>query len=138
MFLQNTVIGALALLPLAKAQNQSWSPLTVYTHVNTDNGFGMVSSLIVGSQAAVLIDLPLVIPKAQELAAWIRNITDKPLVAAFSTHAHADHYLSGAALFEQFPDTVYYANSLAVEVIANDAPHIVRTLVILYASTYKH
>ena len=125
-------MGAIALASQASAideNHSSWggkSPLSVHPYVNTGHGFGMVSSLIIGSEEAILIDLPLVISSAQALADWVRNTTDKPLVAAFTTHAHADHYLSGAALLDQFPGIQYYANPLAVEVIAHDAPFSVR------------
>lgn len=49
------------------------------------------------------------------------NTTDKPLVAAFSSHFHPDHYLSGAAFLARFPETKFYANSKAVDFIKNDA-----------------
>lgn len=57
---------------------------------------------------------------AEALATWVANTTDKPLLAAFSTHFHPDHYLSGAALLSQFPETKYYANSRAVALIKNE------------------
>lgn len=88
--------------------------LRVETHINSAQSFDTVSSLIIGSEAAVIIDLPLAIPQARALAAWVRNTTDKPLVAAFATHFHPDHYLSGSAFLEEFPDTPLYANSKAV------------------------
>ncbi|EHK20436.1 uncharacterized protein TRIVIDRAFT_68974 [Trichoderma virens Gv29-8] len=75
----------------------------VETHVNAGLSFNMVSSLIIGSEAAVLIDVPLAVPEAKELAAWVRNTTDKPLVAVFTTHFHPDHYLSGGAFLDYFP-----------------------------------
>ncbi|KAF9767505.1 hypothetical protein IL306_015326 [Fusarium sp. DS 682] len=81
----------------------------------------MVSSLIIGSQAAVLIDLPMAIEGAETLADWVRNTTDKPLVAAFTTHFHPDHYLSGGALLARFPETKYYANSKAAAEIEKEA-----------------
>ncbi|WAO93379.1 hypothetical protein NCS54_01092600 [Fusarium falciforme] len=81
----------------------------------------MVSSLIIGSQAAVLIDLPLAIQQAEALADWVNQTTDKPLVAAFTTHFHPDHYLSGAALLSRFPAAKYYANSKAAKLIEGEA-----------------
>lgn len=96
-------------------------PIRIETHVNTAQSVNMVSSLIIGSQAAIIIDLPLAIPQAKILADWVRNTTDKPLVAAFTTHFHADHYLSGGAFLSQFPDTKYYANSKTVTEIQVEA-----------------
>lgn len=96
--------------------------LVVKTHVNAGMSFNMVSSLIIGSEAAVLIDMPMAIPEAKELAAWVRNTTDKPLVAVFTTHFHPDHYLSGGAFLEMFPTAKYYASSRAIEHMKSEAP----------------
>ena len=105
---------------------QSSGCLHVETHINTGLSVNMVSSLIIGSQAAVLIDLPLAIPEARSLAAWVRNITEKPLAAVFTTHYHPDHYLSGGAFLEFFPDAKYYGNSNAIAHIKAEAPLQVR------------
>ncbi|KAM6485592.1 beta-lactamase-like protein [Trichoderma sp. SZMC 28011] len=101
---------------------QRQDKLRVETHVNAGLSFNMVSSLIIGSKAAVLIDVPLAVPEANELAAWVRSTTDKPLVAVFTTHFHPDHYLSGGAFLEHFPTAKYYANSRAIEHIKSEAP----------------
>ncbi|PSN75519.1 Metallo-hydrolase/oxidoreductase [Corynespora cassiicola Philippines] len=108
--------------PLALAAvPASASCLRVETFINGGASLDMVSSLVIGSEAAVLIDMPLAVPQAQALAAWVANTTDKPLIAAFTTHFHPDHYLSGAALFAHFPDTKYYASSKSVAHIENEA-----------------
>ncbi|KAF5013392.1 hypothetical protein FDECE_580 [Fusarium decemcellulare] len=111
------LIGAAA---AAKPQAYT-SPLHVENFISTGPSLDMVSSLIIGSEAAVIIDLPLAVPQALELADWVANTTDKPLVAAFSTHFHPDHYLSGAAFLEKFPETKFYANSKAVALMKNEA-----------------
>lgn len=95
--------------------------LCVETFISSGPSLDMVSSLIIGSEAAVIIDLPLGIPQAEALANWISKTTDKPLVAAFSTHSHPDHYLGSAAFLAHFPDTKYYATSEAVKLIKNEA-----------------
>ncbi|KAG7107869.1 hypothetical protein HYQ45_007913 [Verticillium longisporum] len=97
------------------------SKIQVETHVNSGLSLDMVSSLIIGSQAAVVIDMPMAIPQARELAAWVKNTTDKPLIAAFTTHFHPDRYLSGAEFLKSFPNTKYYANSKAVAQIRVEA-----------------
>jgi glyoxylase-like metal-dependent hydrolase (beta-lactamase superfamily II) len=103
-------------LPLAAA-----AALHVETHVNPGLSDDMVSSLIIGSQAAVLIDLPMAVPQAKALADWVRSTTDKPLVAAFTTHSHPDHYLSGTEVLSQFPGVKYYANPEAAAQIGIEA-----------------
>ncbi|KAG4432548.1 hypothetical protein IFR05_011960 [Cadophora sp. M221] len=97
------------------AAASSPEPLRVETHVNGGLSFDTVSSLIIGAEAAVLIDMPLAIPQARDLAAWVKNTTDKPLVGVFCSHFHPDHYLSGGALLDQFPGTPFYASIEAIE-----------------------
>ncbi|KAF5256388.1 hypothetical protein FOXYS1_13141 [Fusarium oxysporum] len=89
--------------------------------LNSGPSLDMVSTLIIGSEAAAIIDLPLAVPQAIDLAEWVANTTEKPLVAAFSSHFHPDHYLGGAAFLAKFPATKFYANSKAVDLIKNDA-----------------
>ncbi|KAK9352694.1 beta-lactamase-like protein [Lipomyces doorenjongii] len=96
--------------------------LRVETFINTGEAVDMVSSLVIGTEAAMIIDLPMTIEKAKELATWVKETTARPLVAAFSTHNHPDHYLSGAAFFDEFPGIQYYASSLAAKEIQEDAP----------------
>ncbi|KAH7349184.1 metallo-beta-lactamase family protein [Pyrenochaeta sp. MPI-SDFR-AT-0127] len=102
------------------------SKLRVETFINDGPSLNMVSSLIIGSNASILIDMPLAIPQAQALAAWVSSTTDTPLIAVFTTHFHPDHYLSGAALLSHFPSTKYFANSGAVAHIQNEAAEQVR------------
>ena len=118
--------GVLIMAPFAHAVGGSSVALTVRTHVNTGPSDNMVSSLIIGSEAAMLIDMPIAIPQAQELVAWIKDTTDKPLVAAFTTHFHPDHFLSGTEVLKHFPGIQYYANPAAVGLIEEAAPHYVR------------
>ncbi|KAJ4243686.1 hypothetical protein NW757_011113 [Fusarium falciforme] len=75
----------------------------------------------------MIVDLPLAASQAVALADWVANTTDKPLVAAFSTHFHPDHYLSGAAFLARFPDTKFYANSRAVALIENEVEQKIAT-----------
>lgn len=91
---------ASALLLLGRAITVQAQPyaakdvLRVETFVHKDISLNMVSSLIIGSETAVLIDLPLTISSATSLNAWIKTQTKKPIVAAFASHNHPDHYLS--------------------------------------------
>ncbi|KAI8653556.1 Cytochrome c domain-containing protein [Fusarium keratoplasticum] len=101
--------------------------LRVENFINPGPSLDMVSSLVIGSEAAVIVDLPLAVPQAVALAEWVANTTDKPLVAAFSTHFHPDHYLSGAAFLARFPETKLYANSKAVALIENEVEQKIAT-----------
>ncbi|CAN9393758.1 unnamed protein product [Alternaria alternata] len=97
-------------------------PLRVETFVHQDISLNMVSSLVIGSEAAVLIDLPLTISSATSLNTWIKTKTDKPVVAAFASHNHPDHYLSSRTFLEAFPNATFYANPRAHSGIAIGAP----------------
>ncbi|KAF5679854.1 alcohol dehydrogenase [Fusarium denticulatum] len=123
-----TIFLALQSIGLISARAISHPGLRVETFVNHGSSFDMVSSLIIGSQAAVLIDLPMAIEGAEALADWVLNTTDKPLVAAFTTHFHPDHYLSGGALLSRFPEAKYYANSKAAAEIKKEAAHKVKLM----------
>ncbi|KAH9883075.1 hypothetical protein J1614_000443 [Plenodomus biglobosus] len=105
----------------ASSAHRTPKPLIVKTHVNVAQSLDTVSSLVIGANAAIIIDLPLAIPQANALAAWVKKSTKKPLVAAFVTHPHADHYLSAAELLKHFPGVPLYANPNAVEHIKNSA-----------------
>ncbi|KAF4970226.1 hypothetical protein FSARC_2691 [Fusarium sarcochroum] len=91
--------------------------LRVETRINHGIAQDMVSSLIVGSQAAVLVDVPLTIPQAKELVPWIRAKTSLPLVAIFATHFHPDHYLAAHIILESFPQADLYATEKTVALI---------------------
>lgn len=65
----------------ARVKGACSSKIRVETHINTGLSVDTVSSLIIGSQAAVLIDMPMAVPQAKALADWLRNTTDKPLMA---------------------------------------------------------
>ncbi|GIZ38789.1 hypothetical protein CKM354_000219000 [Cercospora kikuchii] len=115
------LLSTLSVATSCQAQLTHKKPLRVESFVNSGPSLDVVSSLIIGSEAAVLIDMPLAIPQAENLAAWVNRTTDKPLVAVFTTHSHPDHYLSGAALLPYFPDAKYYAHPNAVALIQNES-----------------
>ncbi|KAF5591221.1 uncharacterized protein FSUBG_10522 [Fusarium subglutinans] len=88
--------------------------LRVETRINHGIAQDMVLSLIVGSQAAALVDVP---PQAKELVPWIRSNTNVPLVAIFATHFHPDHYFAAHFILESFPNANLYATEKTVALI---------------------
>ncbi|KAL0941672.1 metallo-beta-lactamase family protein [Colletotrichum truncatum] len=119
--IRNLATAATLLAALKLASASCNCSLKVQSHVNQGLSLDVVSSLIVGSQAAVIVDLPMAVPQAKILADWVKNTTDKPLVAAFTSHGHPDHYLSGKAFLEQFPEAKHYAIPEATHWIQNEA-----------------
>ncbi|KAG4433086.1 hypothetical protein IFR05_011426 [Cadophora sp. M221] len=97
-------------------------PLQVETFIHEDVSLNMVSSLIIGSEAAVLIDLPLAISSAKNLSAWVKTKTNKTVVSIFTTHDHPDHYLSARIVLDAFPNATFYANPETAAGIAVAAP----------------
>jgi glyoxylase-like metal-dependent hydrolase (beta-lactamase superfamily II) len=97
-------------------------PLRVETFVHQDVSLNMVSSLIIGSEAAVLIDLPLSISSAKSLITWVKEKTQKPVVALFTTHNHPDHYLGARTCLDAFPNATFYANPEVSKWITIGAP----------------
>ncbi|PPJ52039.1 hypothetical protein CBER1_09823 [Cercospora berteroae] len=115
------LLSALSLATGGQTHPTHSEPLRVETFINSAPSLDVVCSLIIGSEAAVLVDMPLAIPQAESLAAWVNQTTDKPLVAVFTTHSHPDHYLSGAALLQYYPNAKYYAHPDAVALIQNES-----------------
>ncbi|KAK0942844.1 hypothetical protein LTR29_005584 [Friedmanniomyces endolithicus] len=63
--------------------------------VLSEKGLSSVSTLILGSKSAVLIDPPFLVPDAKAVVEWIKKKTSLPLKAVFVTHHHPDHYSHG-------------------------------------------
>ncbi|KAJ0284824.1 hypothetical protein CBS470a_006647 [Colletotrichum nupharicola] len=111
-----SVVISTALLAMSQPVMASCDcSLRVESHISPGFSLDVVSTLIIGSQAAAIVDLPLAVSAAEDLADWVKNTTDKPLLAAFTTHNHPDHYLSGKAFLEHFPDAKHYATPETTE-----------------------
>lgn len=83
--------------------------LETHIHISSEKGLSSVTTLIVGSQASILIDPPFLVPDAQSVVAWIKKITPNPLKAVFVTHHHPDHYFSANPILEAYPESKFYA-----------------------------
>ncbi|KAL4973715.1 beta-lactamase-like protein [Aspergillus desertorum] len=84
-------------------------PLTTYHLSSSAKGLSSITTLIVGSNEAVLIDPPFLKPDGEAVTSWIKKTTSKPLKAVFVTHHHPDHFFSANSIFEAFPDAKFYA-----------------------------
>ncbi|KAK3676981.1 hypothetical protein LTR78_003186 [Recurvomyces mirabilis] len=94
------------------------SKLQTYYHSSSEKGLSSVSTLIVGTKAAALIDPPFLIPDAKQLVAWIKQKTSVPLKAIFVTHHHPDHYFSANPILEVNADATLYAAPYGPKVCA--------------------
>ena len=84
--------------------------LQTYTQISSEKGLSSVTTLIVGQQAAVVIDPPFLIPDALAVVAMIKSKSKVPVVAVFVTHHHPDHYFSANPILEAFPEAKFYAH----------------------------
>jgi len=81
------------------------------THIisSSEKGLSSVTTLIVGSKAAALIDPPFLVPDANAVVDWARKKLSVPLKAVFVTHHHPDHYFSSNPILDAFPESHLYA-----------------------------
>lgn len=70
-----------------------------------------MTTLIVGSEACVIIDPPFLIPDAEAVVTFAKTKIDKkPVVAVFVTHHHPDHYFSANPILDAFPTARFLAH----------------------------
>ncbi|KAH6724307.1 beta-lactamase-like protein [Leptodontidium sp. 2 PMI_412] len=84
-------------------------PLQTHIHSSSEKGLSSVTTLIVGSKSAILIDPPFLIPDANSVVEWIKKTTSLPLHAVFVTHHHPDHYFSANPILAANPTAKFYA-----------------------------
>ena len=74
--------------PLPDGSTRMWSPIT--------------STLILGTQHAVLVDPPLTNAQGAEVGDWI-EASGRRLTQIYVTHGHGDHWFGAIPLLERFP-----------------------------------
>lgn len=80
-------------------------------HISSDTGLSSVTTLLVGSNACVIIDPPFLLPDAHSVVELAKAKADgKPVVAVFVTHHHPDHYFSANPILEAYPDAQFLAH----------------------------
>lgn len=72
-------------------------------------GLSSVSTLILGTKAAALVDPPFLRPDANAVVDWIKKSTFLPLKAVFITHHHPNHYFSANPILDAFPGSQLFA-----------------------------
>ena len=80
----------------------------------------MASTLIYGSEDAILVDAFLTVKQANALANWVAS-KDKNLTTIYITHGHGDHWFGVGTLLERFPNAKAVAMPSAVEVMRRNA-----------------
>lgn len=85
-------------------------PLQCFTKISSATGLSSVTTLIVGSQAAVVVDPPFLVPDANAVVEFVKEKTDLPVVAVFCSHHHPDHYFSANPILDAWPGSRFYAH----------------------------
>lgn len=94
--------------PLPDGSTRMWSPIT--------------STLIMGSDEAVLVDPPLTIEQAGEVGDWVAA-SGRLLTQIYITHGHGDHWFGALPILERFPRvTVRATEGTAKLMAAQNAP----------------
>lgn len=79
-------------------------PLQTHIHISSEQGLSSITTLIVGSKSAALIDPPFLVPDAKSVVEWVKTTTSLPLKAVFVTHHHPDHFFSANPILEAFQE----------------------------------
>src|SRR6266403_4446743 len=74
------------------------------------------STLIYGSQDAVVVDSFITVEQARAQADWIAS-TGKDLTTIYATHGHGDHFFGASVLLERFPKAHVVAAPSAIQVM---------------------
>ncbi len=93
-------------------------PLSVPNASN--KGFMNNPGIVLTTKGVVVIDPGATIETGEMVLRAIKKLTNKPVIAVFNTHQHADHWFGNAAINKAYPNAIIYAHEITV----NDAPDI--------------
>ncbi|MFI6359156.1 MBL fold metallo-hydrolase [Streptomyces sp. NPDC050743] len=79
------------------------------------------STLIYGDTEALLVDPPMTIDQARQVADWAKGF-ERRLSAVYVTHAHGDHWYGTTTLLEHFPDATVYATEGVIDEMHGTTP----------------
>lgn len=84
-----------------------------------NQGFMNNPGFVVTEAGVVVIDAGSSVQVGRMVLEHIAEITDKPVVAAFATHIHGDHWLGNQAILEIYPEAKMYAHPGLIEAANN-------------------
>jgi glyoxylase-like metal-dependent hydrolase (beta-lactamase superfamily II) len=76
----------------------------------------IASTLVHGTTDAVLVDPPMTVTQAHQVADWIES-SGKTLRYMYLTHGHGDHWFGAGPLLERFPGVPVLASAGTIEVM---------------------
>ncbi len=80
-----------------------------------NKGFISNTGIVLTKTGVVIVDAGGSLAVGRLLVEFVRELTDKPIIAVFNTHVHGDHWLGNAAIREAFPNVRIYAHNRAIE-----------------------
>jgi glyoxylase-like metal-dependent hydrolase (beta-lactamase superfamily II) len=80
----------------------------------------VASTLILGDNAAVLVDAPFTYEQIDRVGDWIER-SGKRLAYIYATHGHGDHWFGTDLLQQRFPDAVAYATEGTIAMMHQQA-----------------
>ncbi|MDR1816417.1 MAG: MBL fold metallo-hydrolase [Clostridiales Family XIII bacterium] len=93
-----------------------YDKLSTIACVSNDDGFRVVSVIVVGKEETVVFDTQWTLSNAHRVVAELYEIGKKPK-AIFLSHGHPDHYFGTEVFLQAFPDTPVYATEEDIQVI---------------------
>jgi len=86
-----------------------------------NQGFMNNPGFVLTDAGVVVVDAGGSVQVGDMVLKQIAGITDKPVVAVFSTHIHGDHWLGNDAIKRKYPDVKIYAHQKTIDAIAGGA-----------------
>ncbi len=80
-----------------------------------NQGFMNNPGIIVTSEGLVIIDPGSTVQSGEMVLQEASKLSDKPVIATFSTHIHGDHWLGNQAIREAYPNAKLYAHPLLIQ-----------------------
>lgn len=85
-----------------------FGPVKIHSYLSPAHGFQVNTQMIEGPTAVVIFDGQLLLPYADEVAAYVQTL-GKPIDRIILSHAHTDHWSGLQVLTERFPDARVFA-----------------------------
>jgi glyoxylase-like metal-dependent hydrolase (beta-lactamase superfamily II) len=78
------------------------------------------STLISGERDAVLVDSPITVKQARDLANWVAE-SGRNLTTIYATHGHGDHFFGASTVLERFPNARFVARTEVIKIMRQQA-----------------
>jgi len=78
------------------------------------------STLISGERDAVLVDSPITVKQARDLANWVAE-SGRNLTTIYATHGHGDHFFGISTILERFPNARFVARTEVIKIMREQA-----------------